>query len=171
MKRKILAAAGLIVVLAVPAMGQETKPMGLSLRAGVFLPTSTEARDAATTWFAGGGEYKLSNTNLGTSGAGSVQNLALSVDYFGKSDFRCAPVLLNWEGANNSTFYSIGVGAAFDRWDNGTGGTASATHLAGQVGIGYNFMQGKSPLFVEAKYWLDQKSVLNGFGLYLGIHL
>jgi len=171
MKRKLFAATGLIALFTASAMGQVSTPVGLSLRAGIFLPTASDARDSGTTWFAAGGEYKLSNSNVPSAGTNTVTNLALSVDYMGKSNFSAIPVLLNWEGTNNQTFYSIGVGASFDRWDNGTGGTASSTRLAGQIGLGYNFMQGRSPLFIEGKYWINQKSDLNGIGLYVGIHL
>ena len=174
MNSKILAAAAGVIAVsaAVPALAQETKPVGLSLRAGVFFPTAGVAKDAGKSWFIGGAEYKLEGLNLGTTGANSTtQSLSLSVDFYNKSNVSNVPVLLNYVGRNNELFYSIGAGIGFNRLPNGSGGTESKARFAGQVGLGYDFMQGKSPLFVEGKYFFNQKSDLNGFAVYLGIHL
>lgn len=174
MNSKILAAAAGVIAVsaAVPALAQETKPVGLSLRAGLFFPTTGAAKDVGKTWFIGGAEYKLQGLNLGTSGAGSAnQAFSVSVDFYNKSNVSNVPVLLNYVGSNNELFYSIGAGIGFNRIPNGNGGTESKARFAGQVGIGYDFMQGKSPLFVEGKYFFNQKSDLNGFAVYVGIHL
>jgi len=171
MIKKILVAIGLIAVCAIPAFGQESKPVGLSVRAGVFFPTNSDAIDAGRTWFVGGAEYKLSSFSLGNKGADSSGSYSISADYYDKGSISNIPVLLNWVGRNNEVFYSVGVGVGFNRDPNGGGGTESKTRLAGQVGIGYDFMQGRSPLFLEAKYFINQESVLNGFGVYVGIHL
>lgn len=174
MNSKILAAAaGMIAVsAAVPALAQETKPVGLSLRAGLFFPSSGDARDVGNTWFIGGAEYKLQGLNLGTTGAdSSTQSLSISADYYSKSNVSNVPVLLNLTGRNSELFYSIGAGLGFNRIPDGLGGTESRVRFAGQVGVGYDFMQGRSPLFVEGKYFFNQKSDLNGFAVYVGIHL
>ena len=82
MNSKILAAAAGVIAVsaAVPALAQETKPVGLSLRAGVFFPTAGVAKDAGKSWFIGGAEYKLEGLNLGTTGANSTtQSLCQSI--------------------------------------------------------------------------------------------
>ncbi len=54
----ILAAVALLGLSAV-APAQETQPIGLSIRAGGFFPSNSDARDEADVWFAAGLEYKL----------------------------------------------------------------------------------------------------------------
>ena len=173
MNYKILGTA-VVALVAVSAFAQESKPVGLSVRAGVFFPSNGDTKTATSkTWFVGGLDYKLPNIGgLGTMGAGKAggSEFNLSVDYFQKGDFRSVPVLVNWVGGQNEVFYSVGAGLGFNKLPDGNGGTSSKSAFAYAVAVGYNFQQGKSPIFVEARYYGSSKSQLNGFGLEAGIH-
>ena len=49
-KRMLTAALGTVVAMAaVPALAQETKPLGLSARVGLFFPSDGDARDEVPT--------------------------------------------------------------------------------------------------------------------------
>ena len=65
---KTVAVAALAVVAAAfivtPAQAQEIKPMGLSVRAGIFLPQKDLAKNAGKQWFSGGVEYKLGDLKI-----------------------------------------------------------------------------------------------------------
>lgn len=174
MNRKILVATiGLLAVgAASSALAQESKPVGLAIRGGVFFPSSSFSRDVGQTWLAGGAEYRLREQNLGTVGASSSSaDLSVSIDWYGKSNDSTMPLLLNFTGHNNEFYYTAGAGFGFNRQPNAAGGTTSATKLAYQFGLGYNFQQGRSPLFVEARYWGNQESDLNGVAVYMGVRL
>lgn len=174
MNRKILVTTiGLLAVgAATSALAQESKPVGLSVRAGLFFPSSSNARDIGKSWFAGGADFRLKDMNLGTTGASSSSaELTVSADYYGKDNATTVPVLLNFVGHNNETYYTAGVGVGFNRFPDTAGGTNNTTRLAYQIGLGYNFQQGKSPLFLEARYWGSSNSDLNGVAVYVGIHL
>jgi len=177
MNRKILLAAGglALAAIATPAAAQTTKPVGLSIRAGVVFPTNGELRDVGRTLFGAGLEYKLSGANLGQSmGANSNAHLSISADYYGKNNASSIPVLLNIVGSNNEFFYSAGAGVAFSRDSETTAGVTSTrnkTNFGYQLGIGYNFQQSQTPVFIEAKYWGNGNSALNAVGVYLGIRL
>lgn len=174
MNRKILVAT--IGVLAVgaasSALAQETKPVGLSVRAGIFFPSSSAGRDVGKSWFGGGADFKIRDMSLGTVGANSSSaDLTVSLDYYGKGNASTVPVLLNFVGHNNEMYYTVGAGVGFNRLPNGGGGTDNNARLSYQFGIGYNFQQSHTPLFVEARYWGNAQSDLNGVAVYVGIHI
>ena len=174
MNRKILIAAfGVFAVAAASsALAQETKPVGLAVRAGIFFPSSSASKDVGKTWFAGGAELRLKDMNLGTVGASpSNSELTASIDYYGKASGSVVPLLLNYVGHSNESYYTVGVGLGMDRLPNAAGGTDNTTGLAYQFGIGHNFQQSKTPLFLEARYWGNSKSDLNGLAVYVGIHI
>ena len=61
--------------------------------------------------------------------------------------------------------YHAGIGVDFHA------GNDSGSSLGGQVGIAYEFGHAGSvnkPLFVQANYFITDKSSLDGFGLYVG---
>jgi len=169
MTKTLAAAVGAAIVFAgaASAHGQESRPIGLSLRAGLFFPSNGDARDAeGNTWFVGGAEFKVRDFTLKGMGEGYLGSLSLSVDTIGKGDIKNIPVLLNYVGRKNEFFYSAGLGADFSSFDGD-----SRTRLGYQFGIGYDFQQGRTPLFLEAKYWGTSKSEFNGFAIYAGIRL
>lgn len=171
MNKKIMIVA-LAALAAVPALAQETKPLGVSLRAGIFFPSDKDVRDiVGKTFFAGGLEYKLRDLNLGNMDTGYSGALSISADYYGKSDASSIPVLLNYVGMSNEFFYSAGIGVAFTKTTVGTV-DESKSRLGYQFGIGYNFNTGKTPFFLEAKYFgVSGRSELNGFAIYAGVRL
>ncbi len=183
--------AALLLATAVTAPAQETKPLGLSIRAGGFFPGDSDAQDESDLWFAIGVEYKLKDLTYQESD-GTATHLSLSADWFEAGDFRQFPVLLNLVGTKNQVYYSVGVGVTFAQYpqrrnyypDNGVaswgGGYVPTTDLwetkedtlfAYSLGIGYQFQQGQTPVFLEARYFGCEKSVLNGFAVYVGVKL
>jgi hypothetical protein len=174
MNKKLITSAFVIVSVgaAIPAMAQESKPVGLSVRAGIFFPTQGSAKDAGKNWFIGGAEYKLNNMHFGKMGANAMnQSVALSVDFYNKSNISNVPVLLNYISRTDEYYFTLGAGIGFNRLPNGSGGTESKARFAGAVGLGYDFQRGKSPLFTEARYLFNSKSDLNGFAVMVGIRL
>jgi hypothetical protein len=171
-RRIMLAAAGLAAAcaLSTSAVAQMTKPMGLSLRAGLFFPTADAARDENRTWLAFGAEYKLQDVNFGMSEAGTSSHLSLSADYMGSGDFRSIQVLLNWVGRNNEFYYTAGAGWTFGRHEV-SGGTEERNAFAYSLGLGYDFSKGQTPFFVEGRFWGSSESDFNGFGVYIGVRL
>jgi hypothetical protein len=173
MNRKILTAAlGAIVVFAtaVPASAQVTQPVGVSARIGAFFPTNEGARSQSNTWFAGGVEYRLRDMQLGTLDAATMSHLALSVDFMGSGDYRHTPLLVNYVVRSNELFYSVGAGVGFGRIPL-VEGTSTRTRFAYQLGVGYDFQRGQTPLFLEAKYFGSSQTELNGIGFYIGVRL
>jgi len=185
------AAAALLLATAVAAPAQETKPVGLSIRAGGFFPSDSDARDESDIWFALGLDYKLKDLTC-QAADGTATHLSLSADWFESGDFRQFPVLLNLVGTKNQMYYSVGVGVTFakyraryrpivdgggDGWDGGFEPTSDSwrtdedTLFAYSLGIGYQFQQGQTPVFLEARYFGCEKSVLNGFAVYVGVRL
>jgi hypothetical protein len=156
--------AGLVFGAAVSASAQEAAnpPVGLSARIGVFLPTEDSTRDVASdSWFAAGVDFKLKD--LATMGGPG--SFTVSLDYAAKNDFRLLPILLNYQVRQGSSYLFGGVGATFSRLGNGN----SDTLFAYQIGVGYDYQAGATPLFVEGKFMGTEKSELNGFGVYVGV--
>jgi hypothetical protein len=59
----IIAAASLIAATAI-SPAQESKPVGLSVRVGIFWPSSNTAKAEGKTWIGFGAEYKLGDLNI-----------------------------------------------------------------------------------------------------------
>jgi hypothetical protein len=158
----------------VGAYAQTTKPMGLSVRAGIALPMSGYGRDIGRTWFGVGGEYKLKDANFGMTDRSSSGMLSISADYYGKGQASAVPVMLNYVAMQNEFFYSVGAGIAFTHDEELVAGimqSRSATNFAYQFGLGYNFQSGSNPLFVEGKFFGNGNSRLNALGLFVGVRL
>ena len=179
MGRKIfMAVVGAIALgaLAVPAAAQTTKPIGLSVRAGVIFPTSSFGRDIGRNWFGVGGEFRVADANFGTTDRGTTSFLTVSADYYGKGSASAVPILLNFVSMTNEFYFTGGIGVAFTRDTAGVGVPPistgrNRTNVGYQLGVGYNFQQGQNPLFVEAKFWGNGNSNLNAIGLYVGVRL
>ena len=171
-RRIMLAALGLAAAsaLTTSAVAQETRPMGLSLRAGAFFPSSDAGRNENRTWLAIGAEFKLKDLNFGMGEPGTSSHLSASIDYMGSGDFRSLPVLINWVGRNNEFYYTAGLGYTFGR--NEVAGVADDRNaLAYSLGVGYDFQQGRTPFFLEGRFWGSSESDFNGFAVYVGVRL
>lgn len=167
MKKTIttMVGAALLFGAAVPALAQQSQPVGISLRAGLFFPTDSGLRDVAESWFTGGIDYRIRDMG---SVNGSVRSLGLSLDYASKEDFRTVPLTVNYIVHRSELYFFGGVGVAFSRYASG-GGWTDKTEFAYQLGAGYDFQQGQTPLFVEAKFMGNGHSELNGFGAFIGV--
>jgi hypothetical protein len=77
---KMMVGAALVLGAAVPAFAQDSKPVGLSLRAGLFVPTDRGVRDVADSWFAGGLDYKLRDM---PRASGQMNSFCLSLEFAG----------------------------------------------------------------------------------------
>jgi hypothetical protein len=155
--------------LAVPAQAQYSKPIGVSVRAGLFFPNDSTARDReGQSWFTAGAEYKLRDMNIGTNQEFSG-SLSLSVDFYNKGSYSNVPVLLNYIGRTDQFYYGLGAGVGFGKVPAGVGGSRNDTDFNYGLTIGYDFVRGQTPLFVEAKYFGSNESALNGFAIVGGV--
>lgn len=162
-------AAAFVAIGAVSATAQESKPLGLSVRAGLFWPSERFTRDnSSDQWFAFGLEYKLKDLQVPGVGGQSGNHLSVSIDYFNRSDFSNLPVLVNYTGRFNQFYYVVGAGVGFTKKEKPLGGTQSNTAFAYQTGIGYEFGS-RTPVFIEAKYIGSSQSKLSGVGLFGGV--
>lgn len=151
------------------AFAQESKPVGLSAKVGLFWPGNSDARDAGRTWFSFGLEYKIGNIKFSSESPGYSSAYSISIDYLTKGDFRNTPVLLNYIGRKDNMYYVAGIGVGFTKVRVNNTETSSGTDLAYQFGIGYDFNQGSTPMFVEGKYIGSGESRLNGFAVFVGV--
>lgn len=169
MNRKILiATVGAIAlgVMAASSVAQTSKPVGLSLRVGAAWPTNGGGSN--NTLFAAGAEFKISDLNLGNAGSpGYMGHLSISADYYGKNGGSAVPVLLNYVGTQNEFFYSVGAGVRFAHFSGGD----TSNGFGYQLGLGFNFQQSQTPLFLEGKFFGGNNSRFDAIGVYLGIRL
>jgi len=162
-------AAAFVAFGAVSANAQESKPLGLTLRAGLFWPSERYTRDRSSEqWFAFGVEYKLPGLKQPAVMAKYGGDFSISLDYFNKSDFSNVPVLLNYTGKMNQLYYVVGAGVGFTKKEKPLGGTQSNTSFAYQLGVGYEFST-KTPVFAELKYIGSTQTKLAGFGVFGGV--
>lgn len=165
-----LMAAALLVAGAAVSSAQETKPLGISVRAGVFMPAQRVARNEGRNWFGAGVEYKISDLSFASDMSNYNGQLSVSLDYFNKGQFRRVPLLLNYTGRVNEFYYVAGLGADFAKYRTVTGGpTTSKTELGYQLGFGYEFSKGPTPAFVEAKWLGSGRKELGGWGVFVGV--
>ena len=164
-KIAVLAVSAVALAIAAPAMAQETKPMGLAVRVGLFFPSDAAAKAAGKSWFGFGVDYKLKDMNVGMGKSGAA--LSVSVDYFNKGGFRTVPILLNYTVRSSEIYYGVGLGFSMSKIP----GVNDKARLAYSAAVGYEFQTGKTPLFVEARYHGNEKKELSGFAVYVGIRL
>jgi hypothetical protein len=167
--RTVIAVAA--AALAAPAFAQYQKPLGISVRAGLFFPSNAGARDQeGQTWFTVGADYKIKDLNLGANAPGYGGALHLSVDYYGKGGFNNVPVMLNYIGrVEGGFYYGLGAGIGFTRVPKLGGGHANDEDFVYGFTAGYDFVRSATPLFVEAKYFGSNESQLNGFAIVGGV--
>ncbi len=150
------------------AVGQESRPLNLSLKFGNFRPQFSDARFEDDNWAAIGIESRFRTLRVSTSNPGQSNYLTVSFESFSAGDWRAAPLLLNYVARSNELYFLAGAGLAFCEEPNESDGV----RLGVQFGAGWDFMQGKTPLFVEAKYFLTTSNDhFNGLGIFFGIRL
>jgi len=171
MRMKLTTLGAISAALAVSAVAgaqDNVKPIGLSLRAGVFLPTNSGTADVAGTgFFAFGAEYLLTYKPPTFLINGATSGLSVSVDYYRRDDYGNIPILANYILAKNRFAFSAGVGVGFTTLPSGSD---SDVKFAYQVGVEYDLpTTGSLPIFLSAKYFGSENNRLNGVGLYAGI--
>jgi hypothetical protein len=148
------------------AQAQETKPIGASMRLGIFYPAESQAQAAGKSWFSYGFDYKLGDLKYG--GTGYSASFGLSVDFFNKGGFRSVPVNLNYIGRVDKYYYFAGAGVNFGKVRDGST-FESKTAFGYQLGMGYEFSKMQMPLFAEVKWIGSSESQLAGWGVFAGI--
>ena len=168
MTARIALVAPAVFALAAAGFAQESKPLNLSVRVGVFQPSNGSARDEGKSWFAIGAETRIKNLGVSMTHPGMNSYFTISADSYGKGDFHAVPVLLNYVVRNNELYFTGGAGVSFIDEP----GESANTRAAFALGAGWDFQKGKTPLFVEAKYFIHSSNDrLNGLGLYVGVRL
>ena len=165
-KKMLMAAVGAcaITAAAIPAYAQSSTPSGLSLKVGVLWPTDSGVRSAtADTWFTAGVEFRFHD--MPVTDPKMKAHLSVSVDYASHSSDNVVPVLLNYVGEQDQTYWMIGAGWAFLHAPG-----SNESKFAYQAGFGYNFdNKGQTPLFVEARYVGTSESRANAVIVDLGV--
>ncbi len=164
MKKQI--AVFTIVMLGALAAAQDSSTP-ITLRLGVDYPTIASTRSQAKEFYGLGLQRKISS--MGSS-EHYTTDLELSIDYYGRGNFRHIPVLLNYVGYSRrgDSFWSAGAGFGFIKRPVGLG-TESVGRLAYQVSIGLNLSSGPTASFVELKYFGSELTDVNAVGLYYGV--
>ena len=147
MRRIVIAAT--LAAGAVTVQAQESRPVGLSLRGGLFF-------GGGETDLAAGAELKVKDVNWEGIGQGYTGQITVSLDTIGGT----TPAMLNFVARNNEWYWTGGAGVMFGDDD---------TRFGFQVGLGYDFVRGQTPLFVEGKFWGGGRR--SGVGVYVGVRL
>ena len=170
MTRTIMIIGALAVVSS--AFTQVSKPTGLSVRLGLFMPSSSIGRNEGNSWFGGGVDWKIKEGMMGNSGASGTYSV--SADWFGKGSLSTVPVMLNFTSHNKESYWSVGAGVALTRDYVVVGAVRNSrnkTNFGYTAALGWEFQKGSNPLFVEGRYFGNSNSNLSGFGVFVGIHM
>jgi hypothetical protein len=165
----VAAAAGLVLTGAATAAHAQLTPMGLMLRAGIFMPTSGAGGAVGDSWFTAGAEMDLFKPGFGFIPLPLDPKITLSVDAYNKSGVSAVPVLMNLRIRQGALRFSAGVGLAFsDTLDDD-----SSTEFAFQVSGGYDLPWLGLPLTAELRYFGVQGvgTALDGFAFTIGFRL
>ena len=165
----VAGAAGLVLAGAAAHANAQLTPMGLILRAGIFMPTSGAGGAVGDSWFTAGAEMDLFKPGFGFIPIPLDPKITLSVDAFNKSGVSAVPVLVNLRIRQGALRFSAGVGVAFaDTLD-----TDSSTEFAYQISAGYDLPWLGLPLTAELRYFGVQGvgTALDGFALTMGFRL
>ncbi len=155
------AAAGCMAIA-----GAQATPSGLSVRLGLFLPTSSDARIISSSWINFGADYKLSTLSFKIPGVDLQSYFSVSADYFTHSGDNDLPVALNYNLRQGSIVYSAGIGPEFR---NAGDLTSTGVGLGEQIGVSFDLGAGPMPIFIQGKYYFSSKPELSGFGVYVGV--
>lgn len=165
-----LAAMGVVLLgFCALSQAQVTKPIGISVRGGLFFPSNGDAKDEAKNWIGFGADYKIGNLAFGQENVGLSTYYSISVDYFGKGDFSSVPVMLNFVQRTDTLYYIAGAGVSFSKVKLNATQRRTGTDFAYMLGIGYDIQKGMTPVFVELRYWGNSEARLAGFGVYAGV--
>ncbi|MCB8933112.1 MAG: hypothetical protein M9921_00355 [Fimbriimonadaceae bacterium] len=173
-----VAAATLALCVAGTANAQMSKPSNISVRAGIFSPTDSDARDIGNTWFAAGLEWKGGDLERSGSMMNAHAHWSISVDWYGKDDASAVPVLFNYVEKTTNFYWSAGIGFAFNSipgsgyvpTEDAPGDKKTSTKFGYSLALGWDAPSNNgTPWFVEGRYFGNAQSELNGFGLYVGI--
>ena len=163
--KKQLAVCSIVMLGAFAAAQDSSTP--ISLRLGIGFPTMGSTRDVSKEFYGIGVQRKVSSIN---SSEHYDTDLALSIDYYGRGDFRHIPILLNYVGSSKrgDSFWSVGAGFGFIKRPI-VGGTESVGRMAYQASVGLNLTSGATASFVEVKYFGSELTELNTVGIYYGV--
>ena len=170
-----LASVSALALGVVATASAQTKPAGVSFRAGIFFPSNGDAKSVrgGKQWFAAGLEYKLGDLKVGAENPNYSSSYSVSVDWTGKDDFRNIPVLVNYVGRTSQGFYyKAGAGIGFVQYYDFSPSQLKTRHntaFAYQAALGYDLKIGPLPSFIEVAYLGSSKSVVNGIGVYGGV--
>jgi len=148
------------------AGAQTSGASGLSVRAGWFWPSSTEATDLGNNWFGLGLDYKLNTLSAKAPVVGTQAYFGISADYYSRGGDNDLPVALTYNIKQSGFLFSAGIGPDFVNAGDITGNSVG---ISEQVGVGYDILPGPVPVFIQAKYYFASKPELSGLGVYLGV--
>jgi hypothetical protein len=145
------------------AANAQINPQQLSVRLGVFVPTT---RSLGANWFALGADYRIPRfqTATPTPAGATTSFLSFSADYYERGGRQAIPVVANYNVRAGELIFTAGAGIDFVRVVGD-----QAIGLAGQLGVTYDFPGAQNPLFVQGKYFLSSRESLRGFGLFAGV--
>jgi hypothetical protein len=163
--KKQFAVCSIVMLGALAAAQDGSTP--ISLRVGFDYPVIASTRNAESQFYGFGVQRMVKS--LGTS-ANYNTDLDLSIDMYGRGDYRHIPVLLNYVGSSKKgdSYWSVGGGFGFVKRPAGVG-TESVGRLAYQATIGMNLSSGATASFVELKYFGSELTEVNTFGVYFGV--
>jgi len=167
-KQKLAFVAAALALGTAFATAQEVKPVGLSIRGGLLFPSNGDARNEGKTWFAFGADYKLGDIAFGDMKPGVSSHYTISVDYYGKGDFRNVPIMLNYVGRQDQFYYLAGAGIGFTNVRLSPAQTERGNEFCYTIGVGWDWQKGTTPIFFEARWWGSAEAKVNGFALYAG---
>jgi hypothetical protein len=158
-------AAALVVGIAGAASAQSNGPTGVSVRLGVFLPTTSSV---GSTWFGGGIDYKLNSLSAAVPPPSTGYGyFGISADYYTYAGNSNIPVVLNYNWRMQNLVFALGAGIEF--YDVPSFSSGSGTGFDAQASATYDFGHSSNPFFLQAKYFLASRDELRGFGLYAGL--
>ncbi|MBS1709411.1 MAG: hypothetical protein JSS65_11920 [Armatimonadetes bacterium] len=162
---KVFTGLALGAGLSTAAMADYGKPVGLSVHMGLFFTGSDIANSIeGRNWFIVGGDYKLGDMNNG----GTPATYGIALDYITKGSFSSVPVFLSYTIHQSEFYFGAGAGPAFNHYNDGvTKGTS--TDFGFGLTIGRDLNYGKTPAFIEAKYFGGSRKELSGFAVVAGI--
>ena len=138
---------------------------GLSVRAGYFFPSNSQASNLGANWFGFGADLKLSTLSASVPVVGTQAYFGISADYYSHGSDNDLPVALTYNIRQSGFVFSAGIGPDFR---NASDLTDAGVGIGEQISVAYDIFPGPIPLFLQGKYYFSSKPELSGFALYLG---
>lgn len=168
MKRiSVLALIGLAAI----SSAQDDSRLGFTARFGQLRPIGRDAKGVGTSWFVVGVEKRLKTLSATERNS---EYMTVSLDYYSKSKFQSAPLLINYVSKTDQILFFGGVGVAataLPREVSGETQTSRSIQLGYQVGVGYEFGGKSNPMVAEARFLGNGESRVNGFSIGIAIRL